>query len=316
MAVTFVQTAVDLSVDLGPLRLPNPVTLASGTCGYGVELSDFLDLRRLGGVFTKGLTLLPRAGNAPERIAESPSGLINRIGLQNVGVDAFLSAKLPALAAFNVPVIANVAGATIDEYVMIVETLAEAVGLAAIELNVSCPNVDCGGIEFGVDAGRLAELVSAVRPRTPLPLIVKLTPNVTDIGEMARPAESAGADVLSAINTVTGLSVSPRLQDGRLSPTTTVRGGLSGPAIKPIALRCVWQAAQACRLPIIGIGGISSLDDMLAFFAVGASAIQIGTATFIEPGIGGRLTADLAEWLAAQGISRFAEVLPAREVQG
>jgi dihydroorotate dehydrogenase (NAD+) catalytic subunit len=302
-------TRCDLSVRLGPLHLPGPILLASGTCGYGTEIADFLDLGRLGGIITKGLTLEPREGNAPERLAETPSGMINRIGLQNVGVEAFLTDKLPELTKAGIPIIANIAGASMDDYVNLAARLNSAAGLAALELNVSCPNVDHGGIEFGVDPHRLEGLVAAVRQSTSLPLIVKLTPNVTAIGELARAAEAGGADILAAINTVTGLAVEPRLVEGRLVAERTCRGGLSGPAIKPIALRCVQDIVKASSLPVIGIGGVSSLADVLEFLAVGARAVQIGTASFIEPGIGGRLSRELSKWLIAQGQTTLESVL-------
>ncbi len=298
----------DLAVALGPLRLPNPIALASGTCGYGVELDGLLAVGRLGAVFTKGLTLAPRAGNPPARIAETAGGMLNRIGLQNVGVEAFLAEKLPALAATGVPIVANVAGATMDEYEAIAERLDGAPGLAGLELNVSCPNVDHGGLEFGTDPRVLERLVLAVRARTRLPLVVKLTPNTGAIGELARAAEAGGADALAAINTLTGLAIRPALAGGRLR-AEVLRGGLSGPAIKPVALRCVAEARAACRLPIIGVGGIMGLQDVLEFLAVGASAVQIGTATFVEPGLAARLVDELAAWLAEQGVARLADVL-------
>lgn len=302
-------TTRDLGVQLGPLRLPNPITLASGTCGYGTELAGFHDLSQLGGVFTKGLTCRPREGNAPERIAETAAGMINRIGLQNVGVEAFLADKLPSLAATGVPVIANIAGATFEEYAFLAECLSDASGLSGLELNVSCPNVDHGGLEFGTQPRILERLVRMVRERTSLPLVVKLTPNVTDLGELARAAEAGGADVVSAINTVTGLSVRARFEGGKLA-AERIAGGLSGPAIKPVALRAVATVRKACGLPIIGIGGISCLEDVLEFLAVGASAVQIGTATFVEPGIATRLVAELDAWMAERGVARLADVLP------
>jgi dihydroorotate dehydrogenase (NAD+) catalytic subunit len=299
---------VDAEVNLAGLQLRSPITLASGTCGYGLELAEYEDLTRLGAIFTKGLTYEPREGNAPWRGAEVPSGMINRIGLQNVGVKAFVREKLPPLAALGVPVVANVAGATMEEYVAIVEHLDGAPGLAGIELNVSCPNVDCGGIEFGTDAGTLCRLVERVRARTRLPIWVKLTPHAP-IAEMARAAEAGGADGLCAINTLPAMAVKPVLRDGRLVPEI-VRGGLSGPALRPVALRCVYEARQATRLPVIGIGGIATLEDVLAFLAVGASAVQIGTASFIEPGIGTRLGEELQAWLQAGGYRSLREVMP------
>lgn len=298
----------DLAVGVGPLRLPNPIALASGTCGYGVELAGLLELGRLGAVFTKGLTLAPRAGNAPARIAETEGGMLNRIGLQNVGVEAFLAEKLPALAATGVPIVVNIAGATFAEYGALAERLDGAPGLVGLELNVSCPNVDHGGLEFGTDPRVLERLVAAVRARTRLPLVVKLTPIVGAIGELARAAEAGGADALSAINTLTGLAVRPALVGDRLR-AEVLAGGLSGPAIKPVALRCVAEARAACGLPIIGVGGIMGLTDVLEFLAVGASAVQIGTATFVEPGLAARLVAELGDWLAERGVARLADIL-------
>jgi dihydroorotate dehydrogenase (NAD+) catalytic subunit len=300
--------ALDLAVALGPLRLPNPIGLASGTCGYGAELAGLLDVGRLGCVFTKGLTLAPRDGNAPARIAETEGGTLNRIGLQNVGVEAFLADKLPALAALGVPVVANVAGATAAEYVAIAERLDGAPGLAGLELNVSCPNVDHGGIELGSEPRVLEALVAAVRARTRLALVVKLTPNTGAVGELARAAEAGGADAISAINTVTGLVVTPTLVDGRLS-AKAMRGGLSGPAIKPVALRCVAEARAACGLPIVGVGGIMGLGDVLEFLAVGATAVQVGTGTFVEPGLAGRLVDELEDWCEANGIASLRTAL-------
>jgi dihydroorotate dehydrogenase (NAD+) catalytic subunit len=298
----------DLRVRLGPLALLNPITLASGTCGYGVELAEALDLSALGCVFTKGLTLAPREGNPPPRIAETASGMINRIGLQNVGVEQFIVQKLPPLVAIGLPVVANLAGATREEYVELAARLDGVPGLAGLELNVSCPNVDAGGIEFGTEPAVLERLVACVRARTSLPLVVKLTANGTATGELARAAEAGGADALSAVNTLTALAVAPRLEGGRLV-ASTVRGGLSGPALKPVALRCVADARRATRLPIVGIGGIASLADVLEFLAVGASAVQIGTATFIEPGIAARLARELEAWLLANGVARLADML-------
>ncbi|HBN09576.1 MAG TPA: dihydroorotate dehydrogenase [Cyanobacteria bacterium UBA8530] len=304
-----------MKVNLGPLQLNNPIALASGTCGYGLEMAGFLEIEHLGGIFTKGLTYRPSAGNPPERIAEAPMGMINRIGLQNVGVEEFLK-KLPRLARYEVPIIANVAGATVLEYCRLVERLSgekDHKNLAGLELNVSCPNVEHGGMGFGTDPHVLERLVSLVRAETRLPLIVKLTPNVTDVGELARAAEAGGADVLSAINTVTALSVRPRMLKGKII-ADFLRGGLSGPAIKPIALRCVHEAFRATKLPIIGIGGITSLEDVLEFIAAGASAVQIGTASLVNPGIACELVKELEAWLVQRKIERFEDILPMREV--
>ena len=302
---------VDLSVSLGRLRLSNPVGLASGTCGYGMELAEFLDLSDLGAVYTKGLSLAPRAGNPPRRIGEVPSGMINRIGLQNVGLDAFLRDKLPALKRTGVTVIPNLAGSTLDEYAEMAARLDGVPGVAALEINASCPNVDHGGIEFGTDPAALAQLTSRVRARTRLPLVVKLTPHHA-IADLARAAESAGADALAAVNTVPALWVEPRIRDGKLR-AEVLAGGMSGAALRPIALRAVRLAAAATRLPIVGIGGIERLEDVLAFLAVGATAVQVGTATFSEPGIGGRLVTELASWVRSQGASRLVDLLPTRE---
>lgn len=304
-------TSVDLSIMLGSLRLANPVGLASGTCGYGLELAGFLDLDGLGAVYTKGLSLAPRPGNPPRRIGEVPAGMINRIGLQNVGLEVFVRDKIPALARTGVAVIPNLAGSTLDEYAEMAARLDGVPGVAALEINASCPNVTHGGIEFGTDTRALAELTSRVRVRTRLPLIVKLTPHHA-IEELARAAESAGADALAAVNTVPALWVEPRVREGKLR-AEVLAGGMSGPALRPIALRCVRLAARATRLPVVGIGGIERLEDILAFLAVGATAVQVGTATFTEPGIGQRLVTELADWVRNHGASRLVDLLPARE---
>lgn len=301
--------APSLSVGLGPLTLRSPITLASGTCGYGTELAPFANLAALGAAFTKGLTLAPRAGNAAPRGAEVEAGMLNRIGLQNVGVEVFLREKLPALVAAGLPAVANLAGATVAEYEALAARLDGASGLVGLELNVSCPNVSHGGIEFGVEPRVLESLVRGVRACTRLPLIVKLAPRADDIGDMARAAEAGGADALSAINTVPGLAVAPRLEAGRLT-AEVVRGGLSGPALRPLALRCVAEARRACSLPIIGVGGIATLEDVLAFFAVGARAVQIGTASFVEPGLSERLAHALTAWLDERGVACLEDIFP------
>ena len=298
--------SVDLAVQLGPLRLKNPVVTASGTFGYGTEFRPFLDLARLGGLVVKGLSVRPRRGNAPARIAETASGMINAIGLQNVGVDAFLSEKLPALAGCDTAVIANVYGETADDYVEVCRRLDGAPGLAAVELNVSCPNTALGGMHFGIDAGVLARLVGAVRRATSLPLIVKLSPNVTDIREPARGAADGGADILSLVNTFTALAIHaesrrPKLHNGV--------GGLSGPAIKPLALYMVHRVATAVPLPIMGMGGIMEAVDAVEFMIAGATAVQVGTANFVDPGRSAAIVDGLRDWCAAHDVARAADLV-------
>ena len=302
-------TGVDLSVDVGGIRLKNPVLAASGTFGYGLELEPFVDPARLGGFVTKGLTLAPRAGNAPRRIAEAPAGMINSIGLQNVGLEAFLLEKLPLLARLETAVIVNVSGNTIAEYAELAGRLdAAGSAIAAIELNVSCPNVVRGGREFGTDPGVLFELVAAARSHTRLPLWVKLSPSVTDIAELAAAAEGAGADAIVAVNTASAAYVEPVWEGSRLS-ARILRGGLSGPGLKPIALRAVADIRRTVRLPIVGVGGIASVSDVLEFLAIGASAVQVGTASFADPQLLERLPGQLAIALAERGSSSLEEAL-------
>ena len=290
---------VDLATDLAGVALRNPVLLASGTCGYGTELSPFLDLRELGGFVAKSLTLEPRAGNPPPRITEAPAGMLNAISLENVGVDAFLEEKLPAIPA-GVPVIASVFETEIERYGEVCKRLDGAPGVVALEINASCPHVKSGGIEFGQDPRVLAELVRACRRAVAdATLLVKLSPNVTSIAEMARVAEGEGADGLSLINAMQGLVVDvetrrPALRNGL--------GGLSGPAIRPIALRMVWQASQAVGIPICGIGGISSGEDAAAFLLCGASAVQVGTATYANPLAALEIRDGLEAYLERQGL--------------
>jgi dihydroorotate dehydrogenase (NAD+) catalytic subunit len=294
-------TSRALEVRLGPLTLRNPILTASGTFGYGLEFTDFVDLARLGGLCTKGLSLRPHGGNRPPRICETPAGMLNAIGLQNVGVEAFLAEKMPKLRALGATVIANVWGDLEEDYVTVVRALEEAEGLHAVELNISCPNVERGGMLFGNSPALTASLVSRVRAVTERPLIVKLSPNAPDLVESARAARDAGADILSLINTLVGMAIDPQTARPRLSFGT---GGLSGPAIKPIAVRMVYQVARALPgVPLMGIGGISSLEDVLEFLAAGAWAVQVGTASFKEPGISGRLVAELESWCAARGVA-------------
>src|SRR5262245_55858365 len=290
-----------LAVRLGPLELSNPITTASGTFGYGLEFTDFVDLSAIGGLCTKGLSLNPHAGNAPPRICETPAGMLNAIGLQNVGVRAFLDEKLPKLRALGATVIANVWGDLEEDYVRVVRALEEAEGLAAVELNISCPNVERGGMLFGNSPSATASLVAKVRAATKRPLIVKLSPNAPDLVLSARAARDAGADVLSLINTLVGMAIDPETARPRISFGT---GGLSGPAIKPIAVRMVYQVARALPgVPLMGIGGIASLEDVLEFLAAGASAVQVGTASFKDPGIAGRLVGELDAYCTKRGIA-------------
>jgi dihydroorotate dehydrogenase (NAD+) catalytic subunit len=281
-----------LETRLGPLVLANPIVPASGTFGYGLEFTDFVDLSKLGAFCTKGLSLEPHAGNPPPRICETPAGMLNAIGLQNVGVKVFVEEKLPRLRELGATVIANVWGDAEDDYVAVVGALEGVKDVAAVELNISCPNVEKGGMLFGNSPSATASLVSRVRAATRRTLVVKLSPNAPDLVESARAARDAGADVLSLVNTFVGMAIDPVTARPRLSFGT---GGLSGPAIKPLALRMVFQVARALPgVPIMGIGGISDLSDVLEFLAAGASAVQIGTANFRDPGICGRLVDELA----------------------
>ena len=270
----------DLTIAIGPLVLKNPVLTASGTFGYGEEYSPFVDLNRLGGIIVKGLSLAPRLGNPPPRIMETPAGMLNAIGLQNVGVQAFLAEKLPYLRRYDTPVIVNIFGETLDEYRRLAAILSGTPGIHALEVNISCPNVKKGGHAFGAQPECAAEVTRGVRGETDLPLIVKLTPNVTDITEIAKAVEEAGADALSLINTLTGMCVDIERRRPQLANVT---GGLSGPAIRPVALRMVWQVLQKVQIPVIGIGGIATPSDALEFLITGARAIQVGTANFICP---------------------------------
>jgi dihydroorotate dehydrogenase (NAD+) catalytic subunit len=290
-----------LAVTLGPLTLRNPITTASGTFGYGLEFADFVDLSTIGGLCTKGLSLKPHAGNAPPRICETPAGMLNAIGLQNVGVEAFVSEKLPKLRALGATVIANVWGDLEEDYVTVVRALEGTEGIAAVELNISCPNVRQGGMLFGNSPPLTRSLVAKVRAATQRPLIVKLSPNAPDLVESARAAREAGADVLSLVNTFVGMAIDPETAKPRISFGT---GGLSGPAIRPLAVRMVYQVAKALPdVPLMGIGGIADLSDVLEFLAAGATAVQVGTANFKDPGVSGRLVHELEEHCETRGVS-------------
>ncbi len=272
--------AVDLSVNVGALRLSNPILAASGTFGYGVDFAHLVNLNRLGGIVVKGLSLEPMAGAPAPRLCETPSGMLNAVGLQNVGVRAFVAEKLPSLRQYRTSVIANVFGYTLDEYVGVIRILEDAEGLAGYELNISCPNTAHGGIQFGSDPQMVSEVVSAARQAARRPLWVKLSPNVTDIGVIARAAQEAGADALTVANTYQAMSIDIQTRKSRLGRAT---GGLSGPAIKPITLRLVYEASRSVKIPVIGLGGIEKADDVLEYVIAGASAVQVGTANFSQP---------------------------------
>lgn len=295
----------DMSVELGPLALKTPVMVSSGTFGYGEEHAEIFDLAELGALVVKSLTLSPREGNAPPRIAEVPAGMLNSIGLQNVGVDAFIKEKLPGLSQLGVPVIASVAGTTMEEYEEVCRRLAKTGGLAGVEVNVSCPNVRHGGMEFGTNPTATEEVTARCRRIVKGALIVKLTPNVTDIASVAMAAESGGADAVSLVNTFLGAAIDTVKRRPKLS---TVFGGLSGPAIRPLAVRCVWQVAGAVRIPIIGMGGIMTGEDAVEFMLAGATAVAVGTASFLEPTAALRVTEGMREYLVRNSIASVREL--------
>ena len=271
---------VDLSVTIGALRLRNPILAASGTFGYGLEFAHLVDLNRFGGFVTKGLSREPMEGAPPPRLCETPSGMLNSVGLQNVGVRAFIGEKLPVLRKYDTQVIANVFGCTVEDYVEVIRALEDAEGVAGYELNISCPNVKKGGMQFGAEPEMVAEVVGAARQAAKRPLWVKLSPLVADIGVIARAAEEAGADALTVANTYPAMAVDYKTGKSKLGNTT---GGLSGPAIKPITLRLVWEAHRAVKIPVLGLGGIETVEDVLEYLAVGATAVQVGTASFSDP---------------------------------
>ncbi|MEJ7695256.1 MAG: dihydroorotate dehydrogenase [Candidatus Limnocylindrales bacterium] len=290
--MTTAPAAIDLTVDLGRgFILPNPILVASGTFGYGIEYGDVVDVDRLGGICSKGTTLRPRIGNPTPRVTETPGGMLNSIGLQNPGVDAVIEKYSATWATWRVPVIVNVAGESVEDYVQVTRRLEGVPGVAAIELNISCPNVGKGGLQFAIDAGAAGEVTAAVRRATDLPLLVKLSPNVADIRPIARAIADAGADALTAINTLSGIALAP---DRNRPLLGNIYGGLSGPAVKPVALRIVYEAAQAVKIPVIAIGGVTELADVLDFLAVGAVAVQVGTAIFADPTLPVRLVDELA----------------------
>ncbi len=298
--------APDLTVNIAGLRMKNPVMTASGTFGYGREYQPFFDLNQLGALVTKGISLKPMAGNPPPRICETAGGMLNAIGLENVGVKAFIRDKLPFLSGLKIPVIVNILGHSLKEYPEVVRHLNGQPGIAALEINISCPNVARGGLAFGAEPRLAAKVVSRVRKATTLPLIAKLTPQVTDIGLIARAVEEAGSDALSLINTLPAMAVDIHTRKSKLG---RISGGLSGPAIKPVALRLVYLAAQAVKIPVIGLGGIRTAEDALEFLIVGARAVQIGTANFIRPTAGLEIIEGIRRFLKDQGIPKIDDLI-------
>jgi dihydroorotate dehydrogenase (NAD+) catalytic subunit len=306
----------ELSTRIGPLLLANPVGLASGTVGYGEEYEGLIDMDRLGAIYTKAVTPEPRAGNAVPRIVETPSGILNSIGLANPGLEGFIAGKLPALKRRRAAVIVNVAGGSEGDYLRVVEGIEEAAGpwtddsarrtgVDGYEINVSCPNVAHGGLSFGIDPAQVERLTSSLRKATKRALIVKLTPNVADIGEIARAAEAGGADAVSAINTLVGMAIDVRRKRACLARGT---GGLSGPAVRPVGVACVYRAARAVKIPVIGLGGISCAEDALQYLLAGARAIQIGTGNFVDPRCALETLEGIEAWMEREGVERVEEI--------
>jgi dihydroorotate dehydrogenase (NAD+) catalytic subunit len=296
----------DLSVRIGSLRLKNPVIAASGCFGYGVEYADAVDLSSLGGVAVKGLFLNERDGHPPPRIVETPAGMLNAIGLQGIGVRRFVAEKLPELRRLNATVIVNLCGSTLDEYREVARILSDAEGVDALELNISCPNIKEGGIQFGCSLTGTYDVVSAIRKVTKLPVIPKLTPNVTDVASFARASEEAGADAISLVNTFLAMAIDVETRRPKLS---NVLGGLSGPAIRPIAIRMVWECHQAVKLPILGMGGIATVEDALEFIIAGSTAVQVGTMNFVDPFIWTKLLAGIESYLDRHHITRVEDLI-------
>lgn len=296
----------DLNVHLRGLDLKNPVLTASGTFGYGSEFQDFIDLSRLGGFIVKGTTLNPREGNPYPRMAETPSGMLNAVGLQNKGVDYFITRIYPQIKDISTSILVNVSGSTISDYVATAEKINELSHIPGIELNISCPNVKEGGMAFGTRCSSVSEVVKAVRQVYHKHLMVKLSPNVTDIQEIALTAEAEGADSLSLINTLMGMAVDIKTRKPKLS---TITGGLSGPCVKPVALRMVWQVAKVVKIPVVGLGGIMNAEDAIEFFLAGASAIQVGTANFIDPAITVKITEGINDYLDKNGFQKIQDIV-------
>ncbi len=301
-----VNRPLDLSVALGALPLANPVLTASGTFGYAAEFAHLVPLHRLGGVVVKGISFAPRPGNPPPRVVETPCGMLNAIGLENVGVKRFITDKMPFLRTCGCRVIVNILGDSIEEYAELAATLSDVPGIDGLEVNISCPNVKKGGVAFGTVPEMAAAVTGAVKAATDLPVIVKLSPNVTDIVTMARSVETAGADAISLINTLIGMAIDARTRRPKLA---NIIGGLSGPAIKPVALRMVWQVASAVKIPVVGIGGIGTAEDAIEFLLAGATAVQVGTANFYNPAAAAQIIAGIEEYLHQQGESSVRSII-------
>ena len=297
---------MDLSIEIAGMALRNPVLLASGTCNYGQELQSITDLSQLGGIVTKTITPQPRAGNRPQRIVETPAGMLNSIGLQNPGLEDFVENKWPFLESLDTQIVVNIAGHTIEEFADMAARLDDIQGIAALEVNISCPNVKAGGANFANSPSASAEVISAVRRVTQHPVIAKLSPNVTDIAEIARAAEEAGADALSLINTLVGMAIDVKNRRPLLGNIT---GGLSGPAIKPVALAMIWKVAQAVRIPLIGLGGICTAQDAVEFLVAGASAVQVGTASFVNPNAGVEIVEGIRRYGDECGIQHIGQLI-------
>lgn len=297
---------IDLSVSIGSLQLSNPVMTASGTFGYGAEFINLVDLDSLGAIVVKGISIKPRPGNPPPRIAETSCGMLNAIGLENVGLERFVTQKMPFLRKFHSRIIVNILGDSIEEYAILAKELSTVTGIDALEVNISCPNVKKGGVAFGTVPEMAAAVTSAVKNVTELPVIVKLSPNVTDIVAMARAVAASGADAVSLINTLIGMAIDAQTRRPKLA---NIIGGLSGPAIKPIALRMVWQVASAVAIPVIGIGGIGTAEDAIEFLLAGATAVQVGTANFYNPAATGQILTGIESYLRQQGESTVRAII-------
>lgn len=302
---------VDLKVNIGGVELQNPVMTASGTFGYAGEFEELVDLNRLGGIIVKGVSLKPSPGNPPPRIVETASGMLNAIGLENVGLEAFIKEKIPFLKKLSTPVFANIYGKTIDEYAKLAERIERIDEVTGIEINISCPNVKAGGVAFGVEPESASRVVDAVRDRTNKPVMVKLSPNVTDITQIAKSVENAGADSVSLINTLTGMAIDIESRRPKLANIT---GGLSGPAIKPVALRMVWQVVQKVKIPVVGVGGIMTAQDALEFLMAGASAIQVGTANFINTHATIDIIEGIERFMVEKKVSKITDIIGSLEV--